>query len=81
MKYSNKHKKAREHWTKLEGPSLFRKAILKLWCQQYPSKARFWFDDPHWTGSSAAGNLNITWTWYFEDPQDAIIFKLKFLTK
>jgi hypothetical protein len=62
MKYWNKTKKARTHWTNVvitSGPW----DEMKLWCQRYPSKNRFYSD----------ASIRI---WYFEDPVDALVFKL-----
>lgn len=64
MKYWNKTKKYRElHWTTVAiAPGSWDE--MKLWCQRHPSKYRFY------SGSHER------YAWYFEDPEDALVFKL-----
>ncbi len=65
MKYWNKRKDCRKQWTLVKMPFPLSKTFLnlKIWCQRYESKGRFY-----------AGPY--TQDWYFEFPEDAIVFKL-----
>lgn len=82
MKYWNKDKEVRRRcWTKVQKPpqTPYRIEIgmtgtitrtyatnddLKRWCQQQDSTGKFYF----YYGSD---------NWWFENPEDAVIFKLK----
>lgn len=61
MKYWNKSKNKRDHWTVTIVHT--RHVTAKRWCQNHPSKAKFY-----------AGPYSNTW--YFEDANDALTFKL-----
>lgn len=65
MKYWNKQKNARQHWTKItiqKGNHSWY--ALKLWCQLNESKSRF-YSGPY-----------LPYLWYFENANDALVFKL-----
>lgn len=66
MKYWNKNKDVRLRcWVKVLIKSRnVRDHEIKRWCQQQPSNGRFY----NYFGSN---------TWWFENPQDAMIFILK----
>jgi len=61
MKYWNKAKQRRQNWTIITVRVWH--ADAKLWCQRHPSKSKF-YANPY---------SNI---WYFENAQDAVVFKL-----
>lgn len=68
MKYWNKDKNIRRRcWTKIDRPkNLYHigDAELKRWCQQQPSRGKFYV----YYGTD---------TWWFEDPKDAELFVLR----
>lgn len=66
MKYYNKNPKLREQWTNVAMTRPWQAPTIKVWCQNNGSKDRFWFGP------------NFCIDWYFENPEDALIFKLKF---
>lgn len=61
MKYWNKAKERRENWTVITVHT--RHAEAKRWCQNHPSKAKFY--------SGQYSNI-----WYFENKDDALHFSL-----
>jgi hypothetical protein len=64
VKYHNKQKKFRlAEWAVAPPPNMFNVQEAKRWCQQHPSKCKFYF---HYT--------NIRW--WFEDKNDALHFAL-----
>jgi len=67
MKYWNKKKNCREHWTTVIVNAPFYQA--KLWCQRHESKGRF-YSGPY--SSRDQGK------WYFEFSDDALAFKLRY---
>ncbi len=75
MKYYNKKKEYRNTWTIVDGPPVYRAAEVKRWCQLNGSKDRFYFmlNTPL---SFNHGERRPRWPWYFENPQDAVAFKL-----
>lgn len=78
MKYWNKSKETRERcWTKIDGPAYYSVEEVKRWCQNYPSKSKFFFGKPRW--DNAAEFKGFHWWWFFENSEDALIFKMKFL--
>lgn len=85
MKFYNKKKRLRDSWTTVEGPAYYRRAEVKRWCQNYPSNLRFWFGKPQWDpGNCKIGGdeiASLTWKWYFESDQDALVFKLTWCVK
>ena len=64
MKYWNKQKEKRQHWTLVEVSRGGRWWELKLWCQRHESKGKFY-----------AGPFR-SHEWYFASPEDALVFKL-----
>ena len=62
MKYHNKNPKLRERWTSVDIIPSRGWENPKAWCQRHPSKFRFY------------GNYD---RWWFEDKEDALIFKLR----
>jgi hypothetical protein len=79
MKYWNKRKDKRKNWTSVEGPAYFRRDTVKVWCQNHPSKSRFYFGNPIWEpeqASSPFGLAVVSWPWYFENSEDALAFSL-----
>lgn len=66
MKYWNKSRKYRDTWTMvvMDNHHITNWEHLKHWCQNNSSKFRFY---------SGAYMRNI---WYFENPEDALVFKL-----
>jgi len=65
MRYWNKQKDSRQHWTKVTCRVPFAQA--KRWCQQQEGRTRF-YSGP-WAEE-----------WYFESSQDALAFKLRWAT-
>jgi hypothetical protein len=64
VKYHNKQKKFRlAEWIVAPAPNMFNVAAAKRWCQQHPSKSKFYF---HYTNTQ----------WWFEDKNDALHFAL-----
>lgn len=83
MKYYNKGIKFRKTWVKIVGPDVRLCEAAKRWCQQSPSKSRFFFKEDvtlFWAASFEAGRDLFT-TWEFEDPQDALAFSLVWARK
>ena len=66
MKFYNKKSKLRETWTKVEVTGYINRPELKRWCQNQPNKSRFFFR-----------YFDYSSPWYFEDPEDAVYFKLR----
>ena len=66
MKYWNKDKHVRQRcWVKVVvGPNSVGDQGLKRWCQQQPSKGKFY----KYYGSNA---------WWFEHSGDAVLFSLR----
>jgi len=62
MKYFNKRKNARQHWATIHANPKHPSQQLKLWCQRHASPARFYF---------------VNTKWWFENPEDAVVFKLQ----
>lgn len=78
MKFWNKGKRYRESWYKIEGPGVYQTEIAKHWCQVNGSKDRFYFNSPFWFSPAGTyGPRMQSWTWYFENSEDAVAFKLK----
>ena len=79
MKYYNKRKKIRQRlWTLVVIPCSLESLLydsqkwqdMRKWCTEYNNtKNRFYVGFYKWN------------EWWFEDPQDAIVFKLKWLAK
>ena len=64
MKYYNKKKKYRTaEWTVSPAPKQYLVGEAKRWCQQHPSKNKFYF---HYTNTR----------WWFENKDDALHFAL-----
>ena len=78
MKFWNKSKEYRETWITVQASHLHPR--LKQWCQQQESKSRFFVKSVDWHEKDTRAWC-FSWKWYFEDPKDALIFKLKFCTK
>lgn len=78
MKYWNKSKKYRESWIVVAGPQYFTDHA-KQWCQQQSSKGRFYYSSSTQCNTKV-GIIYYNWKWYFENSEDAPIFKLKFQT-
>lgn len=81
MRYWNKNPRARQHWSVIDYNVITSNLDLvryfefdaalnnaKIWCQRQTSRARFYFKVPNW--------MSYETIWYFEDPKDAIWFKL-----
>lgn len=78
MKYYNKNKEYRKTWTIIDGPPYYLRNKAKMWCQQNPSKGRFYFGIPDFEynmGSKELFSISF-WPWYFENSEDALAFKL-----
>ncbi len=80
MKFFNRKKEYRDTWTTVEGPAYYQRAELKRWCQQHPSTGRFYFGPFYFPRGAFyvedKPDIVRPWPWYFEDPQDALAFKL-----
>lgn len=76
MKFYNKKKEYRNTWTKVEGPAYFLRDAAKVWCQRYESNGRFYFGKPAYSIDVEIPFIQISWLWYFENKEDAVIFKL-----
>jgi len=66
MKFYNKHPELREKWTQVEITGYVNRPELKRWLQKQPSKSKFFFR-----------YFDYNSPWYFEDPKDALYFKLR----
>lgn len=75
MKFYNKRKVQRSGWCKVTGPSYHNLYSAKRWCQQNGSSSRFYFEQH----VNAAVIKYTTPVWYFEDPEDALVFRLTWL--
>jgi hypothetical protein len=73
MKYWNKTRKYRElSWVSVRIEYDHHNSWweeMKIWCQRHPSKYRFY------SGTYTRSN------WYFEDSEDALVFKLRWGTR
>ena len=82
MKYWNKNLRSRQHWTGLVHDVRTSNVLLmryfeidgalnkrKLWCQNNGSTSRFFYRTNH--------NQGYTSYWWFENPNDALLFALK----
>lgn len=91
MKYYNKTKRVREYWTMIDMPTTLGEMYrLKKWCQRADSRKRFFveyrFNDGHGLSmrtaivyneqTSLLNNMRIIARWWFEDKEDATVFKL-----
>jgi hypothetical protein len=76
MKFYNKKKEYRNTWTQVEGPAFSHRAEAKRWCQQYGSTGRFYFPELSNVRGFGGFSLKKGRKWYFENPQDALVFAL-----
>lgn len=90
MKFWNKNKRARQHWTMIQS-SIWNRIDIKAWCQRQSSTGRFYMKselvgDLETTTIPAGTTIyspvnavsNIITTVYFEHPADATFFSLAF---
>ena len=83
MKYWNKSKKYRESWTVISDIDPYTEMEAKRWCQLHESNGRFFFTEK--LTYRIADDLKTVIAnprrWYFENAQDATVFKLVWIGK
>jgi hypothetical protein len=75
MKFYNKNPKLRNTWTKIS-PCDFDVIHLKKWCQNIGSDSRFYFKYSYQKFPPFNKPMPSHTVWYFENPEDALLFKL-----